>query len=616
MKLLEVHCSKASYEVRTKALNSCDEVDAEDKSRTLENVLVVFTSVEAEDNEELLEKAVSTISNDFITVKAERILLYPYAHLSSNLAKPNVAKLLLAKLYQLLKAKNFEVYKSPFGWYKSFSISCLGHPLSELSKTITKETKNVGEIESQSLKTESETKSVFYIMNENGDLVEASNFDFSHNYSLKAFYDYEVKKVRAYTSEPVHIKLMKEQSLISYEPASDSGHFRWLPKGHVMKKIIEEEVSRICVNYGAARVETPIMYDYEHPALAKYLNRFPARQYTVQSDERKFFLRFSACFGQFLAAHDSVLTYKMLPFKIYELTHYSFRREQSGELAGLKRLRAFSMPDMHSLCANLKQAKEEFGKQYELCRIWNEEFHLPVELAFRVQRDFFEENKDFYKKLVAKFKKPVLFELFDKRYAYFITKFEMNYIDSILKGTSLSTVQIDVENGETFDLNYVNELGKKEKPIILHTSISGSVERVVYAILEREGAKTNTTPEYEFWLSPVQVFIIPVSEAQVDKALELGAELRKQGFRTVVEDSNDSLGKKVRSAEKEWANYLIILGEKEVNSKTLSIRQRGSKENKELNLEQLIKVLEEKQEGKIREALSLPLEYSKWPLFS
>lgn len=615
MKLLEVHCSKASYEVRDKALNSCDELTEQEKSKNLENVLVVFTSVENGDDAEVLQKAVSTISQDFKTVKAERILVYPYAHLSSNLAKPMIAKLSLVQLAEALKTQGIEVYKSPFGWYKSFSISCLGHPLSELSKSITKESLATKEVESQSLKTESEIKSILYVMNEQGELIEANQFDFSNYPGLKAFYDYEVKKVRVYANEPVHIKLMKEQSLVSYEPASDSGHFRWLPKGHVMKKIIEEEVSKICIDAGASRVETPIMYDYEHPALAKYLNRFPARQYTVQSDERKFFLRFAACFGQFLAVHDSVLTYKMLPFRIYELTHYSFRREQSGELVGLKRLRAFTMPDMHTMCSDLDQAKKEFEVQYALCKNWNEEFHIPVELAFRVQKDFLEENKLFYKEMVTKFKKPVLFEVFDKRYAYFITKFEMNFIDSGLKATSLSTVQIDVENGETFDLNYVNESGKKERPIILHASIPGAVERVIYSILEREGSNKES-PAYEFWLSPVQVFVVPVSKEQDYKALELGSELKKNGFRVAVEDSNESLGKKVRNAEKEWANYVIVLGEKEIGSGKLSVRTRGSRESQEMSKTDFINLLEQKQEGRIKEKLSLPLEYSKWPIFS
>src|SRR5439155_1397946 len=103
-----------------------------------------------------------------------------------------------------------------------------------------------------------------------------------------------------------------------------------------------------------------------HPALKSYLNRFPARQYVVQTPNKKTFLRFSACFGQFLIMKDMVISYKQLPLSLYELTRYSFRAEQRGELAGLRRLRAFTMPDCHALCADVEQAKAQLMVRFEV----------------------------------------------------------------------------------------------------------------------------------------------------------------------------------------------------------------------------------------------------------
>src|SRR5438309_11337197 len=105
-------------------------------------------------------------------------------------------------------------------------------------------------------------------------------------------------------------------------------------------------------------VESPVMYDFEHPALRSYLDRFPARQYIVQTPNKKAFLRFSACFGQFLSAHDMVISYKQLPLSLYELTRYSFRAAQPAELSGPRPPRAFTTPDCHALCADRAQAKE------------------------------------------------------------------------------------------------------------------------------------------------------------------------------------------------------------------------------------------------------------------
>jgi len=116
---------------------------------------------------------------------------------------------------------------------------------------------------------------------------------------------------------------------------------------------------------GAMEVETPIMYDMEHPTLKKYLDRFPARQYQIEADKKKLFLRFAACFGQFLMGHDMTISYKAMPLRMFEITRYSFRREQRGELVGIRRLRAFTMPDMHTLTRDMGQAMEEFRKQYE-----------------------------------------------------------------------------------------------------------------------------------------------------------------------------------------------------------------------------------------------------------
>src|SRR3989442_248284 len=131
-------------------------------------------------------------------------------------------------------------------------------------------------------------------------------------------------------------------------------------------------------------VESPVMYDFEHPALKSYLNRFPARQYVVQTPNKKTFLRFSACFGQFLIMKDMVISYKQLPLSLYELTRYSFRAEQRGELAGLRRLRAFTMPDCHALCADVEQAKTQFMVRFEVARKLLEDFGFSMPDDFDV----------------------------------------------------------------------------------------------------------------------------------------------------------------------------------------------------------------------------------------
>lgn len=621
MRILTVHADFIEVEPKQKAIKDAEEI-SEGKIRE-EEVLVVFTAVEEGDEDvakvsETLARETAAVADQ---VKTKNILLYPLVHLTSKPSVPRVAQKVIQKAEEQIKKAGYTCSHAPFGWYKAYTIRCKGHPLSELSRELkaggdTGKVKEEGEAVSQSLRQEAELKSKFYILDTDGTLHEPDKFNYAKWPALKKFAEYEIKKVRAYGEEPPHIKLMKEHALVNYEPASDSGNFRWLPKGLLIKKLLERYVTEILVRYGAHQVETPIMYDFEHPALKSYLNRFPARQYTLRSDDRQFFLRFAACFGQFLCAHDMVIPYRALPFKIYELTHYSFRREQSGELAGLKRLRAFSMPDIHTLCRDLGQAREEFQRQFDLCKDWNDELGIDFEMAFRAQTDFFKENKEWYLQMIRKLKKPVLIELYTERYAYFITKFEMNFIDNADKASGLSTVQIDVENSERFDVRYVDEHGEKKNGPILHTSVPGAIERVVYALLEREAMrmKQGKKAMLPIWLSPTQLRIIPVSVDQKEYGTKLLEQLGTYNIRADLDERDETLGKKIRDAEREWVPFYAVVGKKEIESGKLAITLRASGEKKEMSLEEITALIEKENADRPFERLSLSPLVSRRPV--
>jgi len=616
MRILTIHSDFIEFQPLSKAIKNPEPVELEKKR--VEECLVVFTSVEEGDTKEVLEDAKREIVNIANQVKVKKIVIYPFVHLSSKPAKPDIA---LSYLKEMEKIEGFEVIRAPFGWYKEFNIKCKGHPLAELSRVFEPKIKGEEkEVVSESLKKESKLMSKFYIMTVDGELIDAEKFDYTGYENLKKFVNYEMKKIRVYEKEPPHIKLMKEHSLVSYEPGSDPGHFRWLPKGVVMKKILENIVLDWCKEIGAIEVETPIMYDFEHPALLSYLHRFPARQYVVKSEDKELFLRFAACFGQFLALHDMVISYKNLPLKVVELAKYCFRREQSGELAGLKRLRAFTMADMHTVCEDIESAKEEFELQFKKSLEWIKMLNLETETAFRAEKEFFEKNKNWYLKMIKETKKPALIELFDVRYAYFITKFEFNFIDTLDKASALSTVQIDVENADVYDISYIDKDGKKKRPIILHASLSGGIERCIYALLEREASKIERgeIPSFPLFLSPTQVRIIPVSmqnTEQIKYAEKIAKELLEREIRVDIDDRLETLNKKIMEAEKEWIPYIVVIGDKEVKDKTLSVRKRENREVSEMDINSLVNEINEKIKSVVKgykfEPLSLPMYLSK-----
>ncbi len=597
MRILQLHCDYIEYTPVKKEIKSAEEIDPQ--SKRLEEVVVTFVAVEESDNEDVAKRAIAEISESMKKIGCSKLLLYPYAHLSSKLASPTTALLLLQNMEK--NAQGLEVYRAPFGWTKSYKLQVKGHPLAENSKTITAGEEK--DSSSNALKAESKIISYWHILTTDGKLHDIDKFNFAKYQNLEVLAKYEAAKKRAVDEPPPHVKLMKKLAIADYEPASDAGNMRFYPNGRLMKSLIERYVTDKVMEYGGFEVETPIMYDSHHPSMESYFHRFPARQYSIDSEGKHLFLRFAACFGQFLMAKDFQLSYKNLPLKLYELTRYSFRREQSGELVGLRRLRAFTMPDCHAMCMDMNQAKEEFRKRFELSRdviqglgIESEDY----EMAIRFTEEFYNENKSLIEEIVAKLGKPVLVEMWKERFFYFVLKWEFNYVDNLGKASALSTDQIDVENGKRYNIEFMDDTNKPQNPIILHNSPSGAIERVIYTLLEkaakdqREGRK----PMFPLWLAPTQVRLIPVKPEFLDYCEKLADKLTENDIRVDVDDRNESVGKSIRDAETEWIRYIIVIGEKEVNSTTLSIRDRKSKDPQNIPVEEFITNIKEETKGK------------------
>ncbi|MEA1985263.1 MAG: threonyl-tRNA synthetase editing domain-containing protein, partial [Euryarchaeota archaeon] len=307
MQLLLIHSDYIEYEVK-KSTPVAETIEESFKKGRLEEALTAFMAVESFDEADpaqVVSRTVAEIEKTASQVKASSIMLYPYAHLSSDLSSPKVAVSVLKGIEKVLSG-NYEVKRAPFGWYKAFSISCKGHPLSELSRTIRPEgstgAQPVGtevgkkdEIVSEALKAEDTAKSYWHVLTPDGELHSTEDFDFTGHENLRKFVDYEITKSRAVEKAPPHVELMRRLEIADYEPGSDSGNMRYYPKGRLMKSLLETYVLDESADIGAMEVETPLMYDMNHPTLKKYLDRFPARQYSIESDKRHMFLRFAAC---------------------------------------------------------------------------------------------------------------------------------------------------------------------------------------------------------------------------------------------------------------------------------------------------------------------------------
>jgi threonyl-tRNA synthetase len=627
MRILQLHSNFIAFTPVAKEIAIAEE--AEKKENRVEEAVVLFIAVEQGDDAAVAQKAINEAHAFLQKLKVNRILLYPYAHLSSNLAKPAEALKILKTMDAYAKQAGIETYRAPFGWNKQFTLSIKGHPLAEQARSYAAAqaemkaeggTKKEEEPVSAALKAEDKLQSFWHVFMPDGSLVPIEEFKFKGHVNLQKFSQYEIKKARAVSAMPPHVPLMKRLEIADYEAGSDPGNLRWYPKGRLIKSLLEQYVTARMNAYGAMEVETPIMYDFNHPSLSSYLNRFPARQYVLKSEDKELFLRFAACFGQFLMAHDAQFSYKQMPIKLYELTRYSFRREKSGEVVGLKRLRAFTMPDCHAFCMDLEQAKKEFMTRFNICIDVLANIGLTkddYEIAMRFTRGFYDENKAFLAELAKTFGKPILAEVWNERFFYFILKWDLNFVDNQDKAAALSTDQIDVENAKRYEITYVDEKGEKQYPLILHCSPSGAIERDIYALLEkayREQMK-GKAPMLPLWLSPTQVRLIPISDKYMGKVEEIAKKIEVSCIRVDIDDTSATLQKKIREAEQEWVPYVVVIGEKEIESGMLAVRDRESRGQQNLTADELLTKIHDKIDGKPFKALPLPRSLSKRPQF-
>ena len=561
--------------------------------------------------------------------RVDKVLVYPWAHLSKFLSNESTAMDVCPKIAQLLNDKGIEAKFSPFGWYKSFKINCLGHEVAEMYR----------DIKLYVQPEEHLTDAIFKIINVDGNEIDIEiddDKDFApipeiDDEDFQLFIKSELGSRRVDKGEePAHIKIMKEFELVDFEPNTDAGHLRWYTKGVVMKNLIKAYLDDKLIDFGAVLVDTPIMYNVKSKKLTAQTARFPARTYWVESGNNRFLLRFAGDFLQFDMFSNMNLKPQYFPLRLYEWEQYDFRREQEGELTGLRRLRGFVMPDFHTLCKDLDSSIEEFKKQYDLNVQIAKDLGIKDYIIFRTTRKFYEENQNWIKELVKKENKPALLELWKERYYYYVLKFERGILSAQNKSGTLATIQIDVESTleymedpdgkkrEKYNISFTDTDGQLKYPIILHNSPSGGLERILWGLIEtaiRE--KDKHVPGFKAWLAPIQARVLAISEDQSEYAEKILDALNNANIRTDFDDRDEKLGKKIRQSEVDWVPYTIIIGKNEQENTTVSIRKRmvslpfgpknqTSEQHNDLKLEQLFEMIEEDTRGFPKHKLPRP----------
>jgi threonyl-tRNA synthetase len=607
MRILQLHSDFIEYKPIKKEGKVVEE--AEKKWQRLEELLVLFTCVEAGDDETVAKKAIGEIQQTLKILKVNRILIYPYAHLSSNLAKPSGALKIVKAMEDNAKEVGIEAYRTPFGWNKQFSIAIKGHPLAEALKIITPTEAKVEKL--------TVAKKEYLIFTEEGKTCSPDDYKFRENEeNFRLLVEKEALGMELKGGgEPEYIRHMKKFG-IDWETMSDVGHMRYGPQASLIFDLIAEYSGCVANSIGIPvySLKGTNMFNLDLPPVREHAELFGDRLYQVHVEKKTFVMRYAACHQQFAIIKDWQISYRHLPFGAFEVAD-SYRLEQSGELLLGFRVRRLNMPDLHVFCKDLDEAKEWFLKLHK--KIYEEIKALGgdyVSLYNLTSKEFFEENKGFLKQLVKLEKKPALLCFYPPGINYYWTlNIEYHIIDKMSRPREIATVQIDVGNAKRFGIKFADKEGKENYPIILHTAIIGTIERYLYTLFDF--ALKMKHPALPLWLSPTQVRVIPVSDKFEKDAEKIVEKIERNDIRVDVDDRPLTLQKKIREAEMEWINYVVVIGQKEIDSGLLAVRDRRTGEIRQMKLEELVQEIRHDVADKPFKRSVVPERLSERPQF-
>ncbi|MEM1658262.1 MAG: threonine--tRNA ligase [Candidatus Jordarchaeales archaeon] len=612
MRMLLIHADRFSYEV-TEKTPLAEDVEEEAKKGFSEDCLVVFSTVERGDEknvDDVISQAVEEIRRVAEQVGAKRIVVYPYAHLSPNLSDPDTAVKVLKGVSEAL-SKHYSVTRAPFGYYKSFNLVCKGHPLSELSREVRprEEAKAVKGVKRFVVVTQSGEE-----MSPEEYLAVASRDEFAVLVEREAL----GKGGGTLQEEPEFISVVKKFQM-NWEEFSDRGHMRFGPAGDLLFSLVAEYSSQIVRELGIPVyfVRGTNMFDLSRKPVREHAELFGDRLYQLEVDRRMYVMRYAACHQQFSMLKDWVISYKNLPFGVFEVAD-SYRLEQSGELLLCFRTRKLHMPDLHIVCRDEKEAWEWLHKVNE--RIFKEmeclgrNYEVLVNLT---SEEFYRRNKAEILKLVEGREKNLLLCFYPPGANYYWSiNVEYHILDELGRPREIGTVQMDFGNSKRFGIKYTDVDGSEKYPYIIHTAIIGSIERYLYTLfdtaikMKREGK----APMLPVWLSPVQVRLIPVSDRHIEYSEKVADELKE--FRVDVDDRGETVSRKVRQAEEEWVPYIVVIGDREVEGGKLRVRVRAERAEREMTLEELRERLRSDIKGKPFKPLPYPKRLSQRPVFA
>ena len=558
MKILAIHSNFIKFQVTKKALENAEEVSKDEI--TVKECLAVLTAVEKRDEKsptEITKKLIQNIEDIAQKVNTKTIVLYPYAHLSSQLSSPNIALKILKDTENLLK-KKFKITRAPFGWYKSFTISCKGHPLSELSREI--------------------------VLDDN---TKSDKEDFNYKEILKSISKtkLDIRKLKPND----HRILGQEMNLFSFSETAPGMVF-WHNNGLIIRNKLIEFLTYEQKIRGYQEIRTPTILSKKLWLISGHWEKYKENIFLTDYEKREFAVKPMNCPGGILIYKAEPKSYKDLPLKISELGTVH-RQELSGVLGGLFRVIQFTQDDAHIYCTETQLVKELINVIDLVEKIYTVfGFKYRVELSTRPEKrigsdKMWDKAEATLEKTLKQ--KKIKFKINKGDGAFYGPKIDFHIEDSLNREWQCGTVQLDFSMPERFDLTYTDKDDKEKIPIMIHRAIYGSLERFTGILLE------HFKGHLPLWLSPIQVKVLTITDQNTKFAKEMIKELNDNNIKVELDNRKESMNKKIREAQLQKINYIITIGDKEVKNKTLAIRTWQGKVKFNVKINQFIKELKQ-----------------------
>lgn len=409
-------------------------------------------------------------------------------------------------------------------------------------------------------------------------------------------------RMQAEADKRDHRKLGKELELFHLDENVGKGLPLWMPKGAILRqtliRFIEDEETR----RGYLRTFTPVIGNVRLYKISGHWDHYRDDMYPpMKIENEEYVLRPMTCPHQFMIYKAKQHSYKELPLRYAELAEM-YRKEKSGELSGLARVMGFTLNDAHIVCTP-NQLEQEFLKVLDLIRFSLKALGLEKDVWFRASLRDKEKAKYLDNDKLWDESEKILIDILKKAgikheigigdAAFYGPKADIQIKNIHGKEETVITVQIDLNSAKRFDMTYINEKGEKQNPIIIHRSAIGCIERTVAFLIEHYAGA------FPVWLSPVQAVVIPISDEKFGAyAQEIKNKLTAAGIRAELDASSESLGKRIRAAEKQKIPYMLVVGEKEIETESLTVRKRGDREQEVMKVNELVKKISAEIEDK------------------